>query len=268
MTLLDLLVKEPGVKLVVAHFNHGIRPDSADDEKLVIKTVGKYNLPLEVGHEKLGRGASEEKAREARYNFLKQVAKKHKAKGIITAHHQDDLIETAFLNILRGTGRTGLSSIRHSKVYRPLLSVPKAEILAYAKQNEVEWREDSTNSDTRYLRNYIRKNITPRLSSQKKTEMVNNLDKVAKINKTIDRQIATLSHLKKKNLNRLNFVMLPNDISEELLVYWLRQHKIGDFDRKTVKRLSAAIKTGQPGSEHEVIEGHKLKLTTKSADLF
>ncbi len=255
------------VELVVAHFNHGIRPDSRQDEKLVAQAVKKYDLPLEVGHGKLGAGASEEVAREARYKFLEAVAKKHKAKGTITAHHQGDLIETAFINILRGTGRTGLSSISNSKIYRPLLATPKKEILAYAKKNKIQWREDSTNNDTRYLRNYIRTYIMPRLTNQKKAEIVKNLDKIAKINNIIDKEIATLSHSKKGKLSRSEFIMLPATVGEELLVYWLKRHQIRDFDRKTIKRLTAVIKTGQAGSKHEVTKGRMLELTPQSAEL-
>lgn len=280
MVLLDLLTKQANslqlrakasmsaVELVVAHFNHGIRPDSAKDEKLVAKAAQEYNLPLEVGHGKLGAAASEEQARTARYIFLKSVAKKHKAKGIITAHHRDDLIETAFINILRGTGRAGLSAISSSKIYRPLLHVPKKEILAYAKSNKIQWHEDTTNTDTRYLRNYIRQHIMANLTAEKKLEIVNNLDKVAKINKIIDKEIATLSHLHQGNrLDRRAYVMLPNQVGEELLMNWLRQNKLRNFDKKTIKRLAAVIKTGQPGSQHNVIKGRKLKLTIRSADL-
>ncbi|MDO8591812.1 MAG: tRNA lysidine(34) synthetase TilS [bacterium] len=256
------------LRLVVAHFNHGIRPDSPKDEKLVTKAAQGYKLAFEIGQGKLGAGASEEQARKARYQFLESVAKKHKARGIITAHHQDDLIETALINILRGTGRAGLSSMAKSKIYRPLLGVPKTEILAYARKNKIQWREDSTNDDIRYLRNYIRAHIMSRLTSEKKAEMVNNLDKVAKINKIIDEEIATLSHIHQKNrLNRQAYIMLPTQVGEELLMNFLRHNRLGHFDKKTIKRLSTVIKTGQPGSVHDVMEGRRLKLTTRLADL-
>jgi tRNA(Ile)-lysidine synthase len=268
MTLLDLLAQKAGVNVIVAHFNHGVRADAAEDEQLVARAAQEYNLPLEVGYGKLGTLASEEDARDTRYGFLESVSKKTQAMGIITAHHQDDLIETAFLNILRGTGRTGLSSIRHSKVYRPLLQIPKKEILAYAKKNKVQWREDTTNRDPKYLRNYIRRHITPGLTGKKKVEIIDNLDKVAKINKIIDDEIATLSHLHQANcLDRQAYTMLPAQVGEELLISWLRQNRLRDFDKKTIKRLSIVIRTGQPGSKHDIMNGRKLKLTARSADL-
>lgn len=268
MTLLDLLSQKPAIELVVAHFNHGIRSDSNKDEELVAQVARKYNLPFEVGYGELGLGASEEQARTARYNFFETVAKKYRAKGVITAHHQDDLIETALINILRGTGRAGLSSIRHSRVYRPLLDIPKTEIVAYANGNKLKWREDTTNSDTKYLRNYIRLNIIPNLTPEKKAGIVNNLDKVAELNKMIDKEIATLSHMHLENrLDRRTYVMLPNQVGEELLMSWFRQNRLGNFDKKTIKRLASVIKTGKPGSTHDIMDGRKLKLTTRSAEL-
>ncbi len=278
MVLLDLLIKQSKdstlyplpstLKLVVAHFNHGIRPDSAEDEKLVAKAVQEHNLPLEVGYGKLGAAASEDQARIARYQFLESVAKKHRAKGVITAHHLDDLIETAFINILRGTGRAGLSPMASSKIYRPLLDVPKKEILAYAKSHKIRWHEDPTNVDTRYLRNYIRAHITSRLTSQQKTKIVNNLDKVAKTNKRINAEIATLSHIHRDNrIDRRAYIMLPTQVGEELLMNFLRQNGLGHFDKRSIKRLATIIKTGLPGSQHNVTGGRKLKLTARSANL-
>lgn len=265
---LNAPTQDRGLELVVAHFNHGIRSDSVEDEKLVTEAAHRYNLLIEIGYGKLGAKVSEEKARQARYEFLESVSKKHKAKGIIMAHHQDDLIETVFINILRGTGRTGLSSIRHSKIYRPLLSVSKKEILAYAKKNRIQWREDSTNNDTRYLRNYIRTHIMSRLTGGERAKIINELDKVAKANRIIDDEIATISHLYLNNrLDRRIYVMLPTQVGEELLMNWLRQNKLRNFDKKTIKRLAIAIKTGQPGSRHEIMKGRRLKLTVRWADL-
>ncbi|OVE79490.1 tRNA lysidine(34) synthetase TilS [bacterium G20] len=277
MVLLDLLVKQAesqkdsgfklsahSLQLVVAHFNHGIRSDSDLDERLVTKAAHRYGLPFEVGYGKLGPKTGEDQARRARYSYLEDVKRKHKADGIITAHHQDDLIETALINILRGTGRQGLSSIRSKKIIRPLLNVPKKEILNYAQSHSIEWREDKTNTDLSYLRNYIRHKIMPGLSTKKKADVIRNLDKVAKINEIIDQEIATLSH-NNAELDRQSFIMLPNEVGNELLVYWLRQNNLRDFDRKTVARVSTIIKTASAGSKHDILKGQVLTLTKTSA---
>ena len=180
MVLLDLLSNLPGIELVVAHFNHGIREDSDQDEELVILTSRKYELPIEIGYGNLGHDASEEMARKARYNFLNLVKAKHKAKAIITAHHQDDLIETALVNILRGTGPQGLVAISANKqVLRPLLGFSKKEIISYAKAHNLAWREDSSNLQTDYLRNYVRYNVVGKMSANERQQILKNIDHIA-----------------------------------------------------------------------------------------
>lgn len=267
MALLDILAKKPGLELIVAHFNHGIRADSAKDEQLVRKIAQKYVLAFEVGYGHLGKQASEETARQVRYEFLNKLKGKYKAKAVITAHHQDDLIETAFLNILRGTGRKGLSSIMSPSIIRPLLNIPKAEILKYAKAHDLQWREDVTNLETRYLRNYIRQHLMSTLSDKQRQTILDNIDKIAKLNKLIEQDIATISHVHLKELDRQQFIMLPNNISEELLAWWLRCNELRDFDRKAIKRLSTVIKTAPAGSIHDVLGGRRLKLTTRTVEL-
>src|SRR5690606_5271626 len=88
MVLLDLLRQKPKLELIVAHFDHGIRPDSAEDRKLVQRVAKHYDLPFVYAEGKLGPKASEALAREARYAFLRRVQAEQGAEAIITAHHQ------------------------------------------------------------------------------------------------------------------------------------------------------------------------------------
>ena len=126
MVLLDLLRRQKDLKLVVAHLDHGIRSDSDLDRQLVQQVASKHGLAFVYNTAQLGPGASEALARKARYNFLRRVQLATNATAIVTAHHQDDLIETAILNLLRGTGRKGLSSLGDDKhLRRPLLHVSK-----------------------------------------------------------------------------------------------------------------------------------------------
>lgn len=110
VVLLDMLAKQADLQLVIAHFDHGIREDSKQDALFVAHLAAKYHVPFESERVELGHGASEALAREKRYAFLRMMFKKYNADAIITAHHQDDVIETSMINILRGTGRHGLSS--------------------------------------------------------------------------------------------------------------------------------------------------------------
>ncbi len=254
-------------RLIVAHFNHGIRPDSAKDEEFVRQLAKKYGLPFESGRGHLGASASEETARVARYKFLNRVKEKHRAKSIITAHHQDDLIETALLNLLRGTGRRGLTALaQNPDVIRPLLNVPKIELLRYAKTNNLKWREDETNQDDKYLRNYIRKYLLPKLSKVKRQKLVLDLGKLTEVNSIINDEIAKLSQIIAKNgrINRSRFALLPSEIGSEVLMRELRRKGVRQFDKKAIERLSLAVKTAQPGTKHDVKGGLALQIGSDS----
>ena len=268
MVLLDLLAKKPGLELVVAHFDHGVRSDSFKDERFVREKTEQLGLSFEAGYGHLGEDASEETARDARYKFLYKVQKKYAAECVITAHHQDDLIETALLNLLRGTGRHGLTAIStNQKVLRPLLKYSKAEILIYAKRNGIKWRKDGSNSDNSYLRNYLRNRVLSNLTPKNRGEILKNVEKVAKTDSKINYEIAKLSQyiIDGQRIDRLKFSLLPFGLAEELVIYWLRQQKIRDFDRKTVSRINSAIRTYRGDSECEVIGGAKLKIFKKTA---
>jgi tRNA(Ile)-lysidine synthase len=269
MALLDLLSKTPGVELIIAHFNHGIRPDSDEDEKLTAKAAAAYGVPFEKGHGELGPDTSEDTARQARYAFLREVQKKHSASKIITAHHQDDLIETALINVMRGTGRQGLSAMASNPdVLRPLLKFSKKEIIGYAKANKLKWREDSTNADTDYLRNYLRHKILPDLSAAKRDKLLSNLTAISSVNQKIDQDIATLSQIiGSGQIDRRAFSELPVSIGNEVLVHQLRAHDIRDFDAKTISRLNMAIRTAKADSIHPIKRSARLEVGRQTAVL-
>ena len=145
-------------EIVVAHFNHGIREDSDDDEEFVRGLAEKYGVKFESRKENLGAGASEELARERRYGFLREVARKYGGR-VYTAHHRDDLVETVAINLIRGTGWRGLVPLDSPEFERPMLGMTKREIIDHATKNGLRWREDSTNESENYLRNRVRKRL-------------------------------------------------------------------------------------------------------------
>ena len=274
MVLLDILTNSQlpttSYQLVVAHFNHGIRADAEKDEKLVRQAAESYGLAFEAGYGELGPGASEEKARKARYDFLNKTKRKYHAAAIITAHHQDDLVETAIINLLRGTGRRGLTAISDNPdIIRPLLSVPKSKLVDYAKKNDLKWRDDPSNQDERFLRNFVRRRMIPKLSAAQRRSFLKELSKLAAGNRLIHQEIANLSQniVHNRSVNRSAFTALPNEIAAEVLIYFLRQNAIRDFDKKAIERLTVVIKTAKPGSKHDVIRGVTLKLTSDTAHL-
>jgi tRNA(Ile)-lysidine synthetase-like protein len=250
MVLLHMLQQQPDVQSVVAHFDHGIRADSSMDAEIVQQAAAGYGLPFVTAAGQLGAGASEAAAREARYAFLRQALAAHQARAIITAHHQDDVLETAIINMLRGTGRRGLSSLRSTDgIVRPLLHIPKQALVDYARQHRLQWREDSTNRDDRYLRNYIRLHIMPRMSAAERRELIAAVQNAARLNGHIDAALA--GYTAGDSLNRRWFSMLPHDVSTEVIAAWLRRRGAW-FDRAAVERLTTFAKTAQSGKVADI----------------
>jgi tRNA(Ile)-lysidine synthase len=270
MVLLDLLAGQPHLELVVAHFEHGIREDSVEDLKLVKMAAKKYGVPFVVAHGNLGPEASEAAARDARYKFLYHAMAEEHAQAIITAHHQDDMLETAIINLLRGTGRKGLSSLQsRNDVIRPLLEWSKQDIRDYAKTHRVEWREDSTNADERYLRNYIRRNILNRFGEAGRANLLERINTAGKTNEEIDALLD--DDLKrqpaKDELNRAWYLQLPYTVASEMMAMWLRRNGIGHFDRTLIDQLVVASKTARPGKQADVDAGHRLTFSKEKIKL-
>jgi tRNA(Ile)-lysidine synthase len=266
VVLLDLLRMYPDVKLVVAHYDHGIRDNSHLDKAYVEGLARRYRVPFAYDKGRLGPGASEAEAREARYAFLRKVQAASGADAIVTAHHQDDVLETAIINLLRGTGRKGLSSLTHGEgIIRPLLDVPKSEIIDYAKRHKLQWREDSTNLSTDILRNRIRHEMLPTWSHHDKRRLLEVTRRMRDINQEIDQTITdVLSPFRgpssEAHIDREWFILLPHNISREIMASWLRGRQIRDFDSHTLERLTVAGKTAEPGKAIDVVRGHRMRV--------
>lgn len=259
VVLLDLLSKHKGLTLLVVHYDHGIRADSAKDRRFVRRLAAQYGLPFvyEEGH--LGSGASEATAREARYGFLRQVVRKQGTAAIITAHHQDDVLETAIINLLRGTGRKGLTALGPRKdILRPLLHVSKSEVLRYATLQQLQWREDPSNKDVRYLRNYVRHQLLPRLSSAERQSLLRLIERQRTVNNELDALLRQQLETQGKTLLRRWFVKLDHQVACECIAAWLRLQGVSSFDRPTIERLVVGAKTAAPGKRIMVKSGRAL----------
>ncbi len=259
IVLLDVLSKQKNLELVVAHFDHGIRADSLKDRKFVQALAKKYNLPFEFAEAKLGKKASEETARKARYEFLQNLKTKYKADAIITAHHQDDVLETIIINLLRGTKRRGLSSLQSSdEMLRPLLDVYKTEILEYATSQNLQWHEDSTNRDTKYLRNWIRLNVMPKLSVAQKKQLLDTNHQASKLNQEVEKILQTNFKTNSRTLQKNMLTNLPHDVACEVMADWLRNNNIREFDASTIERLVIGAKTLANGKSVEIKKNAKM----------
>ena len=156
----------------VAHCNFKLREKESDlDERFVRDLAVKHNIKFytkSFNTKKLSSNYNKSiqmLARELRYSWFEELSKELNVKHILTAHHLDDSLETFLINLSRGSGIDGLLGIPkvNDTVYRPLLIFKKDEILSYAKENKISWREDSSNRKQDYLRNQIRIEVLPKL---------------------------------------------------------------------------------------------------------
>lgn len=269
LNMLAAQADQEDLSLVVAHFDHGIRPDSAEDSKFVERLARSFGLQFVSGAGELGEGASEAKAREARYAFLRSVQQAVKADAIVTAHHQDDVLETIIINLLRGTKSRGLSSLRSTdQLRRPLLGVSKAEIRAYAKSHNLQWHEDSTNEDETYLRNYIRKYMMPRLSEADRQQLLEHSEKAAALNDSIHELTMQFVHGDGGALlDRAKFRSLPPEVASEVMAAWLREHTDATLTSKLIDRLSQAVIEARNGALIDIARGKSLKMSRDYAKL-
>lgn len=261
VVLLDILRRQKNLHLVVAHFDHGIREDSEADRIFVQELAQKYSLPFEYAIGDLGPDTSEADARHARYIYLRSVQRKHRALGIIVAHHQDDLLETVILNLLRGTGRKGITSLGDTKdIKRPLLGYSKQEILGYAKQHHLEWHEDSTNLDENYLRNWVRRRITSKLKPKDRQRLLELHTDFFKRNREIDMLLNEYTNPEMSQISRQDIIMAPHNVAKELVAHWLRTNEVRDFDQKNIERIVVGAKTLQAGKTIPVIQGYSVEV--------
>jgi tRNA(Ile)-lysidine synthase len=166
------LFERSNYKIMVAHVNFQLRAeDSVGDELMIQNYCNERKIGFEsikfdtLEYAKENKISTQMAARELRYPWFEALLKKHKLDYIATAHHAEDSIETAILNLVRGTGLSGLKGIlpMQGNLIRPLLFAQKNEILEFAKLEKIVWREDSSNASDKYKRNFIRHQVIPLL---------------------------------------------------------------------------------------------------------
>lgn len=166
MVMVDLFYRAQW-PIEIAHVNHSTRNGASDQDASFVKQYATdRDIPY---HEKkldyriMSQGNFQENARNARYEFFRMLCGARSLAYIATAHHQDDRWETFMIHLNRKSGLSGLTSLdgRSGDIIRPLLQFTKSQIETYAKDNQLAWREDSSNSESNYLRNKVRNQVTP-----------------------------------------------------------------------------------------------------------
>lgn len=190
LNILNEIKEEWQFQIYVAHINHMIRKEADDDERYVQQYCEKNNIQFFVKRvnvqeianiQKMG---TEEAGRNIRYEFFEEILQKVGANKIAIAHNKNDKIETIVMNLLRGSGLSGLKGIepiREQKIIRPLIECERQEIEQYCEQYKLEPRIDKTNFENDYTRNKIRNIVIPYIKNEFNPNIIETMDRLSQV---------------------------------------------------------------------------------------
>lgn len=250
------------IPIELAHVNFGLRGDESNgDEEFVRNWAQDHSLPIYIHQANTVEFASKKgisiqmAAREIRYQFFEEIRSKHNMAGIVVAHHEDDQLETIFLNLVRGTGIEGIygMSERRGELIRPLLPFSKAQLVTYAEEAQLGWREDRSNASIDYKRNKLRHQGLPALYSLEPDTRQNLLQSFAHLKDTGMAfsglfELWKAAHVREQQgISFLTYKSLSNMPGVATLLYfWLRPYGFNSDQALTLsKSLGAAIKPGK-----------------------
>jgi tRNA(Ile)-lysidine synthase len=290
LALLHLLVSEsihPAKNLIVVHLDHALRPSSADDAAFVRDYAGTMGAPSAIMRIDVRELASEEgltieeAGRNARYEYLAEVAECNKSTVVVTGHTANDQAETILMNLLRGSGPKGLRGMQPISTLpgsdsiflaRPLLSVTKVEIEAYCAANELNPIQDKSNLDPTYYRNWIRLELLPKIT-ERNPGLVDRLNQTAKIiaadYELLDDFLSdTWSFLVKDSgqgwlrLDMGVWRVLPTSLKRSTLrkAVSLIRNDAADIGFQTIELARKVAENGQVGSESSLPDGVTLTI--------
>ena len=264
IALLNLMVDLGYKKLVVCHLNHQLRgASSRDDARFVEKVARNLRLDCEIGSTDVGALAKRSKlsietaARFARLAFFVEVARRRRCSRMFLAHHADDLVETALLNLFRGAGPGGMAAMRKFSIHRigkieltilrPLLGVWRSEIDSYVRQNELEFREDSTNAALHSSRNKIRHRILPDIEKLFSRDVRKTIWRAAQIwseeEAVLDSLVSTET-ISAANLSVAPLRKMALALQRRTIHRWLRARKVADVSFDTVENVRSLLEPG------------------------
>lgn len=203
VVMCDLFSKAK-INFVIAHCNFGLRGEESNEDEMFVKKLSiKYKVPFMVTTFQTADFAETEKisiqmaARILRYEWFEKIRKEQNCDYIATAHHQNDVLETVLLNLTKGTGIAGLHGIRikNGHIIRPLLFAEKETIFDYVVENQVIWREDSSNESNKYQRNLIRNEVVPllkQINPNLENTMQHTVERIAAVEDIFEQEIEML----------------------------------------------------------------------------
>jgi len=264
IALMHLLVASGYKNLVVCHLNHQLRgASSRGDARFVEKVARNLKLECEIGSTDVGALAKRSKlsietaARFARFAFFVEAARRRRCSRILLAHHADDLVETALLNLFRGASPGGMAAMRKISVHRigktkltilrPLLGVWRSEINFYIGERHLEFREDATNAVLHSSRNKIRHRILPDIENQFGRDVRKTIWRAAQIwseedavlDSLVSSQMIPGTHLAVAALGKM-----PVALQRRAILRWLRAREVAEISFDIVERVRSLIEPG------------------------
>ena len=211
------------LNISLAHCNFNLRGNESDaDEDFVMELAENLNLEVFVESFDTQKYADDNKrsiqmaARELRYQWFEDLAEQLKFDYILTAHHADDNLETFLINFTRGTGLEGLTGIPeiNDVFVRPLLQFLSEDIHNFAKENNIKWRDDSSNASTKYLRNKLRHDVIPILKEINPSLLQSFQNTLSNLNDTADIVEESMESFLKRAINTIEEHYVAFNISE------------------------------------------------------
>ena len=269
--MLEFLVQmagDAGFQVAVVHFNHHLRgAESNEDENFVRELAERHGVPFFRGEARVAEEARKRRrnleatAREFRYRFFLGLIRQGKVDKVATAHTLDDQAETVLLHILRGTGTRGLGGIHRSlqdKVVRPFLDLTRAEIEAEIVKRNLPFRVDSTNLDTRFRRNKVRRELLPILEREYNPEIKRLLSEMA------GRAREDEAWLDQQARERAGAWRLREDGAERISRMALRNMP-PTLARRVLRQMLSEVAGSLAGATHRHIEAlHRFALESQS----
>ena len=253
-----LLAMYKQADIVVAHIDHGTRKSSAEDADFVRQKCQELGVKFYETKLELGEGVSEELARKKRYEFLKTIQEKEGG-TLCTAHHLDDVLESIAINLIRGTGWRGLTPFYGDELVRPFIisKMWKRDVLKFAGEHEVCFRQDPTNYEADYLRNRVREKMAE-LDKTARVDVINLFEKQNELRRKIEKLVTELAKqtVVGKNFHKKElFLTADGKVSLEILREICLMHGYS-LTRKQLKDFLAAIRTYAPHKKFNLPKNH------------
>lgn len=260
VVLLDWLLGQGYRRLIVCHFEHGLRGRVGKaDARFVERLAQKLGLEFELGSAEVAKIAAQTKrsvetaARDERLAFFTRVARRRRCPTIFLGHHADDQVETFLMNLLRGAGRVGLGAMRERSVHRrleivrPLLGVWRSEIDEYIREHRLKFREDATNRELHARRNRTRLRIVPWLEKEFGRSVRANLWRAASVLTEEEGLLDELLPNESENAISLEVARLrelPVALQRRTILRWLRGNDVSDLGFALIERVRALLQPG------------------------